>query len=86
MIYWIKWQTRAGNVFGGHLSEGIVGATMELVITVIDGTEYAFGKDEIVFIPYCLQHKAEASEAESILVILPYAVSQDFAPFLSTKR
>ena len=28
----------AGNVFGGHLSEGIVGATMELVITVIDGT------------------------------------------------
>ncbi len=53
--------------------------------TVIDGTEYAFGKDEIVFIPYCLQHKAEASEAESILVILPYAVSQDFAPFFKHK-
>ncbi len=27
----------AGNVFGGHLSAGTVGATAELVITVIDG-------------------------------------------------
>lgn len=28
---------RNGNVFGGHLSRGIVGATLEMVITVIDG-------------------------------------------------
>lgn len=27
-----------GNVFGGHLSKGIIGATCEMVITVIDGT------------------------------------------------
>lgn len=53
--------------------------------TVVDGKEYAFEKDQIVFIPYCLQHKAEASEAESILVIIPYAVSQDFAPFFKHK-
>ena len=26
-----------GNVFGGHLSKGIIGATCEMVITVIDG-------------------------------------------------
>lgn len=26
-----------GHVFGGHLSKGIIGATCELVITVIDG-------------------------------------------------
>lgn len=26
-----------GNVFGGHLSEAVIGATMEMVITVIDG-------------------------------------------------
>lgn len=29
---------RNGNVFGGHLSRAIVGATLEMVITVIDGT------------------------------------------------
>lgn len=29
---------KAGNVFGGHLSKGIIGATCEMVITVIDGT------------------------------------------------
>lgn len=28
---------RNGNVYGGHLSKGIVGATLEMVITVIDG-------------------------------------------------
>ena len=27
-----------GNVYGGHLSAGTVGATLEMVITVIDGT------------------------------------------------
>ena len=53
--------------------------------TVIDGKEHVFKKDEMVFIPYCLQHKADASEAESILVIIPYAVSQDFAPFFKHK-
>ena len=26
-----------GNVYGGHLSRGIIGATCEMVITVIDG-------------------------------------------------
>ena len=26
-----------GNVYGGHLSHGIIGATCEMVITVIDG-------------------------------------------------
>ena len=26
-----------GNVYGGHLSAGTVGATLEMVITVIDG-------------------------------------------------
>lgn len=28
---------RTGTVYGGHLSSGIVGATLEMVITVIDG-------------------------------------------------
>lgn len=27
-----------GNVFGGHLSRAVVGATLEMVITVLDGT------------------------------------------------
>ena len=29
---------KTGNVYGGHLSAGTVGATLEMVITVIDGT------------------------------------------------
>lgn len=28
---------REGNVFGGHMSKAVVGATCEMVITVIDG-------------------------------------------------
>lgn len=29
---------RKGNVFGGHMSKAVVGATCEMVITVIDGS------------------------------------------------
>ena len=28
--------------------------------TVVDNKEYVFEKDEMVFIPYCLQHMADA--------------------------
>ena len=49
--------------------------------TVVDNKEYVFEKDEMVFIPYCLQHMADASDTQSILFIIPHAIIQDFTSF-----
>ncbi len=36
----------SGNVFGGHMNQGIVSATCEMVITIVDGTVDR-AKDEV---------------------------------------
>ena len=49
--------------------------------TTVDDREYVFEKDQMVFIPYCLQHSADASDTKSILFIIPHTIMQDFTSF-----
>ena len=49
--------------------------------TTVDDREYVFEKDQMVFIPHCLQHRADASDTQSILFIIPHTIMQDFTPF-----